>query len=117
MKEQKDNNTQKRAYLFALNIINHCKKLPSDITTQIIVKQLIRCATSVGTNIIEAQAASSRKDFANFFNHALKSANETKFWLYLLRDTLKDSKVNDLIDEVNQLSNILGKSLITLRNK
>ncbi|MEW6163180.1 MAG: four helix bundle protein [Nitrospirota bacterium] len=41
---------------------------------------MLRSATSIGANIIEAQAASSRRDFRNFLNHALKSANETKFW-------------------------------------
>jgi len=40
---------------------------------------LIRAIASIGANIIEAQAASSKRDFTNFLNHALKSGNEAKF--------------------------------------
>jgi len=111
------NDAKKRAYLFALKIIKFVEKLPKDMATQIIVKQLIRSATSIGANIIEAQASSSRKDFKNFLNHALKSANETKFWLCLLRDVGKSDRkeTNELLDEAEQLGKILGKSLITLK--
>jgi len=80
---------------------------------------LLRSATSIGANIIEAQAASSRKDFKNFLNHALKSANETKFCLALLRDSGKKSKedMELLLKEAKELSNILASSIITLKNK
>ena len=110
---------KKRSYVFALEIINFTRNLPKDLATQIIAKQLIRSATSVGANIIEAQASSSRRDFKNFLSHSLKSANETKFWLCLIRDSLKPKpkKAEQLLDEVNQLSNILGKSILTLKNK
>jgi len=61
----------------------------------------MRSATSIGANVIEAQAASSRKDYINFFNYALKSANECKFWFGLLRDSGRGGKeaVNKLLKE------------------
>jgi len=81
---------RKRAYLYALNIIKLLDKLDkTDLTAAIIAKQLLRSATSIGANVIEAQAGSSKKDFTNFFSYALKSANESKFWLGLLRDSQK----------------------------
>lgn len=79
----------------------------------------MRAATSIGANIIEAQAASSKKDFINYYAISLKSANETKYWLGLLRDgtsTDKDS-VNILLEETKELANILGASLLTLKGK
>ncbi|KAF0121585.1 MAG: hypothetical protein FD151_1162 [bacterium] len=81
--------------------------------------QLLRSATSIGANIIEAQAASSRKDFRNFLNHALKSANETKFWLGLLRDSGKKTgeEINPLMKEAKELANILASSILTLKGK
>lgn len=75
-----------RAFTFARAVISLADKFPSKRSAWIITDQLIRAATSIGANIIEAQAASSKRDFINFLNHALKSGNETKFWLALAKD-------------------------------
>lgn len=108
-----------RSYKYALEVIKLIDSLTNSSTTRILGDQLLRSATSIGANIIEAQAASSRKDFKNFLNHALKSANETKFWLALLRDSGKKSKgdMEPLLKEAKELSNILASSIITLKNK
>lgn len=111
---------KKRAYIYALNIIRFLEALDKkDFIVQIIGKQLLRSATSVGVNIVEAQAGSTKKDFANFFAHALKSANESKFWLGLLRDSGKANKerANGLLQETMELANILGSSILTLKGK
>jgi len=111
---------KKRAYVYALDVIKFIDSLnKNDFTVQIIVKQLLRSATSIGANIIEAQAGSTKKDFTNFFNYALKSANESKFWLGLLRDSKKGNQdeINKLLQETVELSNILGSSIITLKGK
>jgi four helix bundle protein len=108
-----------RAYHFALKIISFIKSLPNDMASQIMARQLLKAATSIGANIIEAQASSSRRDFINFFHHSLKSANETKYWLGLLKDSGKGSQeVTDvLMREAEDISNILGSSILTLKGK
>lgn len=111
---------KQRAYLFALDIIAFIDNMRrGDLGAEVIAKQLVRSATSIGANIIEAQAASSKKDFTNFFSHALKSANESKFWLGLLRDSKKGDgeRTNALLQEATELANILGSSIITLKGK
>lgn len=111
---------KKRAYLYALRMIKLVDHSDRKIlSTEIIMKQLLRSATSIGANIIEAQAASSKKDFTNFFSHALKSANESKFWLGLLRDSGKENSENvaTLLQETNEIANMLGASILTLRGK
>ncbi|MGC8776158.1 MAG: four helix bundle protein [Minisyncoccia bacterium] len=111
---------RKRAYFYSLEIIKFIDSFnKNDFSIQIIVKQLLRSATSVGANIIEAQAGSTKKDFANFFSYALKSANETKFWLCLLRDSGKadKEKINRLLQEATELANIIGASILTLKGK
>ena len=72
---------QNRVYLYTLQSLKFIGNvnLGSDATLRIIINQLIRSLTSIGANIIEAQAGSSKKDFTNFFSYALKSANESKF--------------------------------------
>ena len=110
---------QARAYRFALDVIAFVDRLPVEQTSRIITDQLLRSTTSIGANVIEAQAASSRKDYTNFFTHALKSANECKFWLELLRDSGRADKetVSRLLIEATEIANILATSILTLKGK
>ena len=109
----------KRAFELARRVIALVGKFPSNRAAWVIADQLIRAITSIGANIIEAQAASSKKDFTNFLNHALKSGNESKFWLALAKDL--DSKlikeIELLLKETDELVKILGSSVRTLRGK
>jgi len=108
-----------RCYYFSIEIIKLIKDLPNEKVFWIISDQLLRSATSIGANVIEAQAASSRRDFIKFFEIALKSANETKYWLGLLRDatSANKEKINKMLKEAEELSKMLGASLLTLKNK
>ncbi len=111
---------KQRAYFYAVDMIRFIDGIgQKDFSIQVICKQLLRSATSIGANIIEAQAGSTKKDFTNFFTYSLKSANETKFWLGLLRDTEKASgeKLNYMLQETTELANILGSSILTLKGK
>lgn len=111
---------KQRAYIYALRIIKFIDTLnKKDFSVAIVSRQLLRSATSVGANIIEAQAGSTKKDFTNFFVYALKSANESKFWLGLLRDSRKADRerVSGLLQETAELANILGSSILTLKGK
>lgn len=111
---------KKRAYIYALQIIKFIDDLyKKDFAATVIAKQLLRSATSIGANIIDDQTGSTKRDFTNFFLYALKSANESKFWLGLLRDSQKADKerVNNLLQETTELANILGSSVLTLRGK
>lgn len=110
----------KRSYKFSLGIMRLIDNLPrKHWSCEIVGKQVIRSATSVGANIVEAQASSSKRDFTNFLNHSLKSANETKYWLGLLRDNnyLDKNKVNVLLSECTELANLLGSSILKLKGK
>ncbi|MBI2595271.1 four helix bundle protein [Candidatus Daviesbacteria bacterium] len=108
-----------RAYKFSIKIIKFSATLPNQRVYWIMGDQLLRSATSIGANIIEAQAASSRKDFIRFYEIALKSANETGYWLALLRDgtEIDNDEINQLLEETKQLAKILGASLLTLKSK
>jgi four helix bundle protein len=82
-----------------------------------LVDQLLRSATSIGANVIEGKSGNSRKNLINYFSIALRSANETKYWLCLIRDTIEVDKsgANLLIKEADEISKILGKSILTLK--
>ncbi len=110
---------RERCYKFSLDIIALADTLPNKRSAWIIADQLIRSATSISANIIEAKASSSRLEFKKFFEIALKSANETKYWLGLLRDAklADESIINNLLNEATEIANMLGSSVIKLKNK
>ncbi|MHA2060814.1 MAG: four helix bundle protein [Candidatus Sifarchaeia archaeon] len=112
-------NLKTRTYNFSREIIKFVATFPNTRVYWVISDQLLRSATSIGANIIEAQAASSKRDFIKFFQIALKSANETAYWLNLLKDATKvdQTKVNKLLKEVDELAKMLGASLLTMKGK
>ena len=69
------NEFKRRLYNFVLRLVKFIDRLEKSPVNDIIGKQLLRSGTSVLANYIEANSASSKKDFINFFTHALKSAN------------------------------------------
>jgi len=107
-----------RIYKWVLNLIKILDTLyKKDFVSETMGKQLLRSGTSILANYVEANSASSKKDFINFFTHSLKSANESKVWITLLRDTnkIRVTDFNLLMDELNQLSNMLASSIITMK--
>lgn len=114
------NDLQNRCYKFGLNVIRLIESSGQDKGhSKVIFNQLIRSATSVGANLIEARASSSRLEFKRFNEISLKSANETKYWLNLLRDSgISNSEVtNNLINEVSEIANMLASGILRLKNK
>jgi len=110
---------KKRVYIWVLRLMKLVDKLPKDSVCQVIGKQLLRSGTSILANYIEANSARSKKDFINFFNHSLKSANESKVWICLLRDTNKGDKkeLKWLLKELVEISNIIASSILTMKGK
>lgn len=110
----------RRSKKFSLDIWKFLDNLPNvSFSLNIISRQLLRSATSIGANIIEAQASSSKKDFINFLHHALKSANETAYWLELLFESGKADNLNieNLLKESRELANILGSIILKLKGR
>ncbi len=110
---------KKRLYSFTLELLRELDTVPKDNVARRLSDQLIRSGTSIIANFVEGRAASSKKDFINYLNIALKSANESKLWLSLLKDSnkLKNIQCEKLQQELKEISNILAKSIITLKNK
>jgi four helix bundle protein len=110
---------KQRVYDFALRLVRFVDQLPRGRVSRILGDQLLRSGTSIGANYAEARASASKKDFINFFSHSLKSANETKFWIALMRDSGKAdrSEADSLLEEVNEISKILATSILTLKGR
>lgn len=82
----KENDLLNRTFLFGVLIIRFLRTLPDTSDLKVIKYQLIKAATSIGANYEEAQAGSSKADFTNKVNIALKEARETNYWLRMLAE-------------------------------
>ena len=104
---------RERAKKFAVRIIALVKKLPKDVAGFELGKQLIRSGMSIGANLEEADAASSRKDFFHKVSISYKEARESRYWLELIIDAklvmneINIKEVEDLKNEAIELSKIL----------
>jgi len=118
-KEKFKKEFKKRLYNFTLRLIEFLDKLPDENVSRRISDQLLRSGTSIIGNYIEGQAASSKKDFINYFNTSLKSANESKLWFALLRDSkrIKAADVEWFLKELDEIAKIFGSSLLTLKGR
>jgi four helix bundle protein len=110
---------RERCYNYSISIIKTIRALPDERVYWVLSDQLLRSATSIGANIVEAKSASSKRDYVKYYEIALKSANETKYWLGLFRDALDVDKteINRLLKEGSEIANILASSLLTMKGK
>jgi four helix bundle protein len=75
-----------KSFRFALRIVKASKYLMGKKKEFILSKQLMRSGTAIGALVKEAEHAQSKSDFLNKMNIALKEANETEYWLLLLKE-------------------------------
>ena len=110
---------QNRLLLFSISIVNLSKLLRKDPNYWIIVDQILRSATSIGANIIEAKASSSKKEYIRYFEIALKSANETQYWMLIIEKTVTSNilEIQRLKKEIKEISNIIASGIITMKGK
>ena len=110
---------KKRLYKFVLEIVALLDTLQTDNVSRRLSDQLLRSSTSIIANFVEGQAGSSRKDFVKFMEISLKSANESKLWLSLLKDTNRapTERVEFLLRELSEIANIFGSFVLTAKGK
>jgi four helix bundle protein len=105
----KENLVADKSYRFALRIIKVYKFLSFELKEFVLSKQLLRSGTAIGALIKEAEHAQSNPDFLNKMNVALKEANETEYWLMLLKDSnyLEEKDVNSVCADCKELIRLL----------
>ena len=98
-----------KSFEFAVRIVNLYKFLTREHKEYVLAKQLLRCGTSIGANVAEAQRGQSKADFAAKMNIALKETNETVYWLRLLykTDYLTKTQYQSMDTDAQELLNLL----------
>ena len=115
----KESIIQKKSYVFAVRIIKLYKYLVEDFKEYELSKQILRCGTSIGSNVEEAEGGQSDRDFISKMSIAYKEARETKYRLRLLYDTefINKKMFDSLLNDCEELLKIIGKIQITMKSK
>jgi len=119
MSNERRYDLEARTITFGEQTIDLCKSIRQDVISSKIIGQLVRSATSVGANYMEANGASSKKDFRNKIYICKKEAQETKYWLVMLKkcDKSKVEVITKLWKEAQELTMIFQKITTTLDKK
>jgi four helix bundle protein len=112
-----DSITRDKAFRFAIQIVNICKVL-SERKEFILSKQLLRSGTAVGALLKESEHAQSKSDFINKVNIALKEANESEYWIMLLKETeyITETEYISLLADCRELIRLTASIVKTTRN-
>lgn len=108
---------KKRTRQFALRVIRLCESLSAGRTADVIVRQLVRCGTSVGANYRSATRAKSPADFVAKLGIVEEECDECIYWMELLVEArlVEDRLLADLKEEAHQLLAIIVSSIKTAR--
>ena len=109
---------KKRCFHFSKDLFKFIEKTKYDRIHFSLFDQLLRSGTSIGANVVEGGVGSSKRDVINFYHIALKSANETKYWLCLIRETINCDleTVKLLIIEADEISKIIASSILKMKS-
>lgn len=113
--ELKENLIVTLTFQFALNIVRFTEKLEAD-RKFIVAKQLIRCGTSIGANVSEAQNAESKADFIHKLKIAAKEADETEYWLEICHQSENYPDCEELLAKIHSIKKVLSKIIATSKN-
>lgn len=114
-----ENIIEKKSFEFSIQIIETYKTLIAEKKEFVLSKQLLRSGTSIGANISEAIHGQSTKDFIHKLQISRKEANETLYWLNLLKATnfLESGTASKLIKLCDELMRILTSIIKTIQSK
>ena len=118
---KKDNVILDKSFVFAVNIVKLYQYLCDNKKEYVLSKQLLRCGTSIGANVNEAQAAQSSNDFIAKISIASKEARECQYWLNLLLETgflsLSEERTSIVQREIAEIIKLLTSIVKTMQEK
>ena len=108
-----------KSYAFAVRIVRLAQFLQRERKEFVLSKQILKSGTSIAALVREAEYAQSNADFISKFTISLKEANETDFWLSLLKDTeyIEVELYDSLFQDCNELISLLVSTIKTLKSK
>lgn len=119
IKNYKDLIFWQRAHEVSKLVIKLCGELPKNRVSDVLCSQIIRASVSVGANIAEGFGRYKSKEYGRFLQISLGSANETDYWLIVIKDTFPSfsEKIDNISEKNIETIKMLAVSLKTLRYK
>ena len=113
----KENKLIELSKMFAVDIVNLCTDIKENRKGNVLLNQLLRSGTRIGANIHEANYASSKADFVNKFQIALKECYESDYWLGLFKETKMITEIEyaDMYDKCSKIRKLLIASINTAK--
>ena len=110
---------REKSYAFAIRIVKLSQHLQASKKEFVVSKQIVRSGTAIGALLYEAKFGESKPDFIHKLSIALKEANETHYWLSLLKDTgyITSKQFQSIGNDCNELISILVKSIKTSKSR
>ena len=104
---------------FAIRIIRLYQHLTTEKKEFILSKQMIRSGTSIGANIRESIRAQSTADFQSKMQIALKAADETEYWLELLKETdyISEKAADSMIADCEEMIRLIAAIVKTSKKR
>ena len=116
---KKESILREKSYLFALEMMKISRSLSSIEKEFLLSRQLLKSGTSIGALLRESEYAQSPADFISKMSIALKEANETEYWISLLKDSnlIDTNQATHLLSRNNELISMLVATIKTTKNK
>ena len=113
---EKQNIVLNKSYQFAIDIVKLAQGLQKE-KEYVLSRQILKSGTAICALIKESKFAQSKPDFINKLSISLKEANETEYWLNLLKDTdyISEEIFKELNFTINEIISLLVKSINTLK--
>ncbi len=104
---------------FAVLMVKFSIELKKNNVDFDVISQVRRSGTSIGANVREAKASSSRKELTRFYDIALRSANETGYWMAVIKKgyDYSSKKEQEIIKELEQIEKVLAKIIVNLKKE
>ena len=108
-----------KSLAFAVRCVKFYNYIVSNRNEYILSKQLLRSGTSIGANVRESKNAQSKADFINKMNIALKEADETQYWLEVMKlsETITEEEYTSLNKDVSELIAMLTSIIVSVKKK
>lgn len=115
----KESVLKEKSYAFAIRIVKLSQFLQSEKKEFVLSKQILRSGTAIGALIREAEYGQSKTDFVHKLSIALKEANETEYWLNILKDTnfIEEKLFASLLNDCKEILRLLIASIKTAKQK
>ena len=116
--EMMEQSARTKSKSFAIRIVKLYKYLCDEKREFVMSKQLLRCGTSIGANLAEAECAISRKDFLSKVYIALKECSEAKYWLEILYETdyLTENQYESISGDCEEIRRMLSATTKTMNS-